>query len=77
MGQKRVIVTVDRRKIDKMDEVLQRLRQRGLQVDQLDTVLDVTQIVGRYDGDLKQLNSDGVVAELEGWMTEQSPNQEG
>ena len=71
MSGKRVIVTVDRRKVHQIDDEVERLKRDGLEVEKLHTTLDVTHIVGRYDGDIRQLNSDGVVAEREGWMTEQ------
>jgi hypothetical protein len=70
MSGKRVIVTVDRRNVRQLEDELARLKRAGLQVEQLDTVLGVTYIVGRYDGDIRQLNGDGVVAETEGWMTQ-------
>jgi hypothetical protein len=68
--EKRVIVTVDRERVPQLDQLLTRLKREGLQVDKLDTALDITHIVGRYDGDIERLNSDGVVAEPEEWMDE-------
>lgn len=71
MVGKRVIVTVDGKKAGQLDDVMAQLRQSGLEVEELNTTLGVTHIVGRFDGDHNQLNREGVVAEPEGWMTEQ------
>jgi hypothetical protein len=70
MSGTRVLVTVDRQKIREIDDVLARLKRDGLEVEQTNTVLGVTHIVGSYDGDIQRLNSEGVVAEREGWKSE-------
>jgi hypothetical protein len=70
MSEKSVIVTVDRKKVPQLDDVLARLKREGLEVDRVDTVLDVTHIIGRYRGDVQQLNTHGVVAEHQGWSNE-------
>lgn len=70
MADQRVIVTVDGQKARKLEDELARLKRQGLQIEQLQTTLGVTHIVGRFQGSHEELNSEGVVAEPEGWMTE-------
>lgn len=70
MGSRRVIVTIDREKAGQVDDVVAQLKRDGFEVERLNSVLGVTHVIGRYDGDLKKLTSDGVAAEPERWMTE-------
>ncbi len=79
MSERRVIVTVKREKVPDLDKLLGELERSGFhaekevkELEEQDTILDLTQIVGGYDGDIRRLNSDGVTAEEEGRMGEMS-----
>jgi hypothetical protein len=70
MHKKHVIVTVEPKRANQLEEILAGLRLKGLDVEKMDTVLNVTQIEGNFEGDLKNLRSDGVSVEADSWKTE-------
>lgn len=70
MSEKDVTVTVDRKQIPDVDELMTEYKGLGLEVDQVTTIFNVTNIFGRFDGDIRCLQRDGVVVETTGWKHE-------
>ena len=67
MAGRRVIVAVDRKQVHDLDGLLKRLETLGFELDDHDTLLELTHIVGYYDGDLSALVSDGITARESEW----------
>lgn len=70
MNQPRsIIVTIRHTEVPDPEETLQELCELGFEYDQSDkdTIFDLTQVSGRYPGELNELRRPGVSCDPDGW----------
>lgn len=73
MAKKRVIVTIDHRKVSDVESTIEQLQEKGLEFERnaAQQVFDITQIFAMTDKEVGQFDLPGVTCEIEHWKSEQ------